>query len=147
MGLYQAYSTDKELEERGVILDFGDHRVRIARAGGANLKFARVFEALTKPVRRAIHNESLSETKAKEIAHKAYAEAVVLGWDTPVEEDGKVVYKPFIYGPDGEEIPYSKENVVKVFTDLPDFYVAIKTEAERISNFRREAQADESKNS
>lgn len=146
MGLYEAYTTDQELEKGGVILDFGDHRIRIARAGGANLRFARVFEALTKPHRRAIQNETLAEDKAKDIAHRAYAEAVVLGWDTPVEEDGKIVYKPYILGRNGEEIPFSKENVVRVFNDLPEFYLTIKAEAERISNFRREAQADEAKN-
>ncbi len=146
MGLYDNYRTDEELEKQGVVLDFGEYRIRIARAGGANLKFARVFEALTKPVRRAIQNESLSEEKAKEIAHKSYAEAVVLGWDTPVEENGQIVYKPFIYGPDGEEIPFSKENLLKVFNDLPDFYATIKSEAERVSNFRREAQKAEAGN-
>ncbi len=148
MGIYQSFKTDADLEQRGVILDFGDYRVRIARAGGANLRFARVFEAKTKPFRRAIQNETLSEDKAKEIAYESYAEAIVLGWDTPVDNgDGTVRYEPYILDDEGNQIPYSKENVIKTFKEVPDFFLTMQAEAQRVSNFRREAQEDEAKNS
>lgn len=133
MGVYDSYRTETELEQGGVVLDFGDYSVKIARAGGANLRFARVFEALTKPFRRAIQNETLSEDKAKDIAYQSYAEAIVLGWTN-------------MKGRDGKEIPFSKENVIALFRDLPEFFLTIQQEAQRISNFRREAQKDEAKN-
>jgi ABC-type nitrate/sulfonate/bicarbonate transport system ATPase subunit len=133
MGIYDKFSSDVELESRGVVLDFGNGEwVRIARAGGGNKKFLRLFEQLIKPHRRSISLGSMDDKKAEEVMHTVFAKTVVLDWH--------------ITGEDGADIPFSVENVVKVFQDLPEFFGNIKVEAENRANFKREQQEEESKN-
>ncbi len=147
MGVFQTHGTDKEAEVKGIVLDFGDYRVRVARTGGANVRFLKLFEALTKPHRRAIETEALSEEKGAEIAHEAFAKAIVLGWDTPVkQEDGTVVYEPWLEGENGEKIEYSVENCISLFKRLPDFFTTIREEAGKVANFRRNKLAIEAGN-
>jgi len=135
MGIHDNFKTDPEAEKRGVILDYGDYWVRVARAGGANTAFIKALEAALKPVRRAIELGTLNERKAQEIGYTTFAEHIVLDWggDGMTDEEGNV-------------LPYSKENVVKQFTALPDFFLEIKKYAEDRTNFQRKAREEEAKN-
>lgn len=133
MGIYKAFTTDAELEVRGIVLDFGDGEwVRIARAGGGNKKFIKLFEALMKPYRRAFELGTMDDKKAAAILHEAFAKAIILEWHITDEN--------------GEPIEFTVENAIKVFTDLPEFFGTIKQEAEQRQNFRRAAREDEAKN-
>lgn len=133
MSIYNSFTTDPELEKRGVVLDFGNGEwVRIARAGGSNKKFIQAFESLMKPYRRAFQLGTMDDKKAAEILHEAFAKAIVLEWH--------------ITDKDGKDIEFTVENAKKVFTDLPEFFGTIKTEAENMSNFKRQAQEEEAKN-
>jgi len=125
MGIYKAFTVDEELENRGVVLDFGDGEwVRVSRAGNGNKKFQKLLEHLIKPHRRAMSLGTMDDKKANEIMHEVFAKAVVMEWH--------------ITGEDGKEIPFSVENALKVFADLPEFFSTIKAEAENRANFRRE---------
>lgn len=133
MSIYKTFSTDEELEGRGVVLDFGDGQwVRITRAGGSNKKFIKLLEAMMKPHRRAVQLELLSDDKATEIMHTVFAKAIILEWKISDEE--------------GKDIPFTLENALRVFKDLPEFFMQIKTEAENRSNFKRQSQEAEAKN-
>jgi len=122
---YAQFQTDESLETEGVVLDYGDYQIRIARAGGANKRFAKVLEAKQKPHRRQIQNETLDEGVARKLLAESYAEAVVLGWDN-------------LTGPDGKPMPYSKQNCVKLLLDLPDLFADIREQAAKVALFRRE---------
>ena len=89
MGIYEKFSSDTELEKRGIVLDFGNGEwVRIARMGGGNKKFVQLFESLMKPYRRAFELGTMDDDKAAEIMHEAFAKAIVLEWNI-TGKDGK----------------------------------------------------------
>lgn len=135
---YAAFKTDKKAEAEGIRLDYGDFWFQIGRAGGSNTKFAKILERLTAPHRRAIENQVLPDSKAKELMAQAYAEGVVFAWGSKKHGDGRM--------PDAEGNPldFSVDNVVKVLTDLPDLFMDIQEQAGRMQLFRqqlREADA------
>lgn len=134
MGIYEKFSSDTELEKRGIVLDFGNGEwVRIARMGGGNKKFVQLFESLMKPYRRAFELGTMDDDKAAEIMHEAFAKAIVLEWN--------------ITGKDGKPIEFNVENCKQLFEELPEFFATIKAEAENRANFNRKAQEEESGNS
>lgn len=140
MGLKRQFATDKALEQKGIVLDYGDVRVRIARAGGANQKFARILDAKTRPVRRAIAAGSLDEERGSLLLMEVFAETVVLGWET---RDTEGVFHPGISpedaGESGEDLlPVTPANVVKVFQHLPDFFLELRQQAQASALFRAE---------
>lgn len=124
MGTYDKFSTDQKLEKEGITLDLGEAgKFQLARAGGANKRFALRFQALTKPYRRAIQTESLDEETSNRILREVYVDTVLLGWSG-------------VSGPDGKELAFSKENAMKVLSDLPWLFEEIRRAAEDASIFR-----------
>lgn len=140
MSLYDTFATDKALERDGIVLAYGANsknepiEIRIARAGGANTRFAKVLERKLEPHRRALQAGRLDPKKAEELMIEAYAEAVVLGW-TGVEDR------------DGNAMEFSKDNVVKLFTDLPELFKDIQNQSQQISLFRDVVKEDDAGNS
>lgn len=143
MSMYKMYQTDQDLEKKGVVCDFDGFRVTVARSGGANSRYQQRLEALTKPFRRAIQTETLSDKKSKELIQEAYAETIVLNWETEVEPG---VWKVGIEGPDGELLPFNKSNVLMVFQTLPDLYTDIVELANKASLYKSVQLEEDSKN-
>lgn len=134
MSTYRAFSTDEVLESKGITLDFGSAgKVRIARAGGANKKFEKTMMRLTKPHRHAINTGTIDPKVADEVLHRAYAEAVVLGWEGITDREGK-------------ELPFTVDNAMSLFSDLPDLFQQIRKNADNASLFRAEQNEDDVKN-
>jgi hypothetical protein len=127
MGLYDRFSTDKNLESgSGVLLDFGDDvKICIHRAGGSNQKFKNVMSAKLKPVRQQIDAGTLSDETANRLLAEAYAESVVVAWEGVTDSDGK-------------PLEFTRSNCVKVFLDLPELFKAVQEAATSVANFRRE---------
>ncbi len=130
---YVLFSTDTALESGGIALDYGSFRIRIARAGGANRKFAQVLEAKLKPHRRQIQTETLADEVAHRLIVEAYAEAVILGWDGVVDAAGQA-------------LPFTRDNAVRLMTDLPDLFRDVQEQATKAALFRRQAQEADEKN-
>ena len=132
--LYKQFKTDKSIETAGVWLEYGENaqgkpvRIRIARAGGANEQFSKTLDRLTKPVRRAIQTETLSQKLGRKMMIEAYAQSVVLGWENVDIEESE-------NGPEIKNAPFTKENVIRLFTDLPDLFDDIQEQARKSSLF------------
>ena len=120
--LYTICETSNELETDGIIIEYGSARITIARSGGANRKFASVMEKAMRPYRAAINAGTLDEGTAQKLMIEAYADAVIIGWEGVTDREGN-------------DLPFTKKNVVKVMTDLPDLFLDVKTQAERVANF------------
>lgn len=134
MSPYAMFQTDAKLEKDGIILDYGDFKLRIARAGGANRRYERLLEQRTKPIRRALQTDAPGlKRRVEPILREVFAETVVLGWEGVVDRDGN-------------ELPFTKENCIKLFEDLPDLFADVQEQATKMSNFRSEALEDEAKN-
>jgi len=135
MSMYSQFKTDAAMEQSGVWLDYGDFKVKIARAGGANNKFTKLLETRTKPFRRAMQTETMNNDKAMELLRGVYAEAIVLAWETKV--DG--VFKSGIENPEGGDlIKFSAEAVTDVFNALPDLFADIQEQSNKVAIFREE---------
>lgn len=129
--LYQTFATDKALERDGIVLDYGFNshdqpiQIRIARAGGANAKFAKALEHKMRPYKRAIANETLDNKVAEKLLMETYAETVILGWNGVEDREGV-------------ELEFTKDNVLKVLTDLPDLFADIQQQSQKSALFREE---------
>ncbi len=151
MGLYDTFETDAELEKKGVILDYGDFRVRIAFAGGSNKKHVAYSEKKFKPLRHAINSGAIDNDRASLVLYDIYAETIILDWETKVgkiegtDEDNWVVGIEPKGG--GDLLPVTKPNIIQTFKNLPALFNDIKVQAESISNFRTKEMEDDSGNS
>lgn len=144
MSMYKQFGTDKELEKNGVVIDYGEFRVTVARAGSANPKFVRTHEMLTKPVRRLIEQEALPRERELAIKRELYAKAVILNWEVNETKGDKETWKQGIEGPDGTILPFNEENVIATFENLPDLFVDLQIQANTMKLFlasNREADA------
>ena len=135
MSMYSQFKTDESLEVKGIDLDYGDFRVTIARAGGANKKFARVLERVTKKYRRALDTETMDNDVAMGLLHKAYAETVILNWETKV--NGKFA-KGIENSDGGKVLPVTVDNILATFDALPDLFNDIKEQADKAALFRQD---------
>lgn len=140
--MYKQFKTDNNLEASGIDLDYGDFVVTVARAGGTNRKFAKVMESKTKPYRRLIQTETMSDDIGENILREVYASAVVLDWKTKV--DGE--FKQGIEGPDGDLLPFTKENIIATFKNLPDLFTDIREQSAKIALFRSAGLEEEAGN-
>jgi len=143
MSLYSTFTSDKELETKGVAIDFGDFEVVLARAGGGNHNFAKVANAKIKPYRRMMEAGSIPPELDNKLTAEIYGTAVVLGWRTKV--DGEFVEG--IEGPDGEIIPPTRGAIIKTLTDLPDLLAEIVKQAQDLSLFKAEEREEDLGNS
>lgn len=153
--LYAMFKTDKEVETKGILINYGDVRFRVARAGGANQKFKNTFQELSKPYRRQIDNETLDDETAERIGREVYARAVILSWETRkrdengdlVKDDtGKVVWEPVFVTDKGERLEFNVKNVMRVLEELPDLFTDIKVMAQNHANYRRSEEAEDAGN-
>jgi hypothetical protein len=134
MSLYQQFKTDEKLEKEGILVDFGVNqrtdkpiRFRIARAGGSNITFAKAMEKATRPHKRALHLGTLSNDVAEKIYREVFIDTVLLDWE---EVDGS----------DGQPLPFTRENAVKLFTDLPDLFAQLREDAGNAALFLAEVR-------
>ena len=139
MSLYKQFKTDKNVEKEGIVLNYGknskgeDIEIRIARAGGANVQYAKLLEVKTKPYRRQIQNETLDNEVAEKITKEVYAKAVVKGWTGVEDENGK-------------PLEFSSENCIKLFDDLPDLWMDIQQQSTKAALFRADILEQDAKN-
>lgn len=130
--LFAAFATDKNLEKTGIDLQFGfverdgqtvPVEITIARAGGANTRFDKVFEHKTKPYKRMIQTDSLDPEIGKKIMRETYAETVILGWKN-------------VQNIEGEFLDFTNKNVIEIMEQLPDLFQEIQVNANKAALFR-----------
>lgn len=132
MSMYKQFANDESREQNGIVLDYGDFQVTIARAGGSNKRYSKILEAKARPYQRAIATETIAQDVQMRILRETFAEAVVLKWATLVNGE----LKDGIEGPDGKLLPVTVDNIVDTFNALPDLFNDIRSQAERASLFR-----------
>ena len=113
------YGTNENKEIEGIWQDMGDGiRMRIARIG--NPKYQKMFQRISKPHRKAIRRGTLKEDVAEKLMIECTAETILLDWEG-IELDG-------------QSLPYSKENAIKILTDFKDL-------KEYVNDFANEMEA------
>jgi len=143
MSMYAQFQTDETLETKGVIIDYGQFRVTLARAGGANKKYSKVMESKAKPFRRAIQTETLDNDVAMKMLRESFAEACVLNWEVKQDDDEWV---RGIEGKDGDLLDFNRDNVIATFENLPDLFSDLQEQANKVSIYREEILEQDSGN-
>lgn len=139
MDLYEAFATDQNAETNGVVLDYGLNskgnpiQIRVARAGGANQNFAKTLERKLRPYKRMIANETLDPSIAERLLVETFAETVVLSWEGVLDQQRN-------------ELPFTKDNAVRVFTDLPELFADVQKQSQKAALFRVNLREDEAGN-
>lgn len=140
--LRKIYETDKKVEREGVIVEYAPGvEIKIARAGGANKRFAKVLTKLSRPHRRAIQTNTIDEQLLTDMFITAYAQAVVLGW--------KGFTKDLITHDDADAeivLDFNQENVEAVLHAQPNLFKDIQETADNIAIFRAEILESDSGN-
>lgn len=140
-GFRDRYATDRNLEEEGVWVDFGDGlKVKIRRLSSKTSRETR--RKLEKPYAAQFRNREMPDSLQDELLNKQVAQAIVLDWEgvedptTPAPAEGKTAF-----------IDCTPENVLKVITALTDFRDDILTAAMERTTFEKEQREKGSKNS
>lgn len=145
MSLRKAFKTSPKLETEGVFFEVGNTRVRLARAGGANQRYnARLADYATKN-QRALNTGALKNDAVMAALIEIYADTVVVSWETDVNYEssngGNPNWKSGIDDGNGGIVPATRENIIAVFKELPDFFIECKNFAENLQYYREELLA------
>ena len=118
ISLYDKFKTDENLEAgEGVELDYGDAgAIIIHRAGGANKRYRDLGQKRMRSYQRRIEAGTITDDEANKLLIGIYADSVVIGWRDIVDEEGN-------------PLPFSRDNVVKLFTDLPELFEDVREAA------------------
>jgi hypothetical protein len=142
---YAAFTNDENIETKvGIILEYDDYCIRIARAGGSNKKFEKAFLAKMKPYRHQMETDTLKDAVANRLMIELYVDTIVLEWSVKNEE-GK--YVPGIHGLDGSILTYSRENAITIFEKFPDLFKDVQAQSRKSSLFKALEAEETAKNS
>lgn len=136
MNLYKQFGTDKNLEQNGVIVSYGEEgspEFKLARMGGSNVKYKKALERAVKPHKHAMKADVLPTASAEKLVREVFVETVLLGWKNVTDSDGVIM-------------EFNKKNALKLFHDLPDLYADLSAQAEQASLFQQEEIEAEAKN-
>lgn len=138
--MYAAFKTNQNVEQEGVWVDYGQFRVRVARAGGSNKKFSRIFETKMRPYQRALKTETIDNDTVARLLREAYVDGIITGWQTKKKaEDGKTdVWKDVVVLPDGSEVPSTKDAWLKVLEETTELFLDIQNMSTTLSLYRDE---------
>lgn len=149
MSMYSQFTTDKNAETDGIYLDFGDFRVKVRRAGGANKEYTKVLAEITNPYQRALKLGTIGDDQARGFFHEAYAKAIILDWQYKATDvdTGEVDWISGMEDPaTGQIVEVSPEVIVATFKMLPDLFLEIQEAASSMRNFRTESDKAAVKN-
>jgi hypothetical protein len=141
-GFKDRYSTDRNLEEEGVWVDYGDGlKVCVRRLSSKHSRETR--RKLEKPYSAQFRNRDMPESLQEELLNKQVSKSIVVDWEgveDPDAPEAKAGEKP-------KMLPYSEANVLRMITEFPDFRDDILTAAMAQATFAREQQKEAEKNS
>lgn len=148
--MYKAFDTKASLEKEGVWVEYGEFRVKVGYAGGANKKYVGYAEKKFKPLRRAIATDALDDKRSRDVMIDIYARTIVFGWQVLVNKDADPdkdeSWKDGIGMPDGSIGEVTPENIIIVFKKFRPLFQDIMTQADSIANYRAEILEEESGN-
>lgn len=138
-GLYAKNQLDKTKEIDGQRFDY-DLNSRneqisfvVAREGGGNIAYNNLAEQVFKPHRRAIQHGKIDPVFLETLLAKLYAKTVIKSWEGVEDENNEL-------------LDFTEENCIKVLTDLPVLFDAIKEFARDYTQFLLEGVKEDAKN-
>jgi hypothetical protein len=120
--VFDVFETDEKLENNGVVFDCGFGKFKLAYVG--NPEFQKAYAEAMKPYAEASARGLLDGNIQLRVLREVYAKTIIKGWSE-------------VYGRDGEEIPYSYENALKLTEELPRLFGMIREWAGNFANYRK----------
>ncbi len=145
--LYEMFETNKVDEIDGKWYTLGSTRINIARSGGRNTRYSKIFQNVSKKYNIDSDNiKDLEESRANAFMIEVFVKAVVKGWE--VKEGDEWV--PGILLKDGKEgfkiVEFNTKNAIKILVDLPDLHTKLSTFSSDMKNYLQEQQEKDLKN-
>ena len=127
------FQTDRNLEEEGVIVDFGQGvKVKVARMQSERSRAVR--RRLEKPYRKRFQQNDVPDDVMENILICQMAEGIILGWEGVTDEEG-------------HPLECTEGNIKKVLTKFPDFKDAVAQASMTRETFMQEEAEEDLKNS
>lgn len=119
------FKTNKEMENEGVDLDFGNGiKFRVRRYHENNPKMKAARAKYYKPYARLIEMDKLPQDKDREIIIKLFVSTSLIGWEG-VEIDGELA-------------EFTPDNAIRLFKELPDLFDTVSQYAINSENFKED---------
>jgi hypothetical protein len=139
--IYNGYITDPAKEQAGIVKDFGDFVVTVARAGGSNEAYGRIMAELYLPYEQVMALDEMPEDKARELWYQGVARTVIKHWafKSPDPENHKKTILRDGLGIDdqGQVVPATEANIIELFKAAHELFIEIRSFAERRENYSR----------
>lgn len=137
MSLRKTFKTNPTLEIEGVEIVVGISEdngkpiaIRVSRMSRSNKRYTKALEAATRPHSAAIANETLDNELGNKLLREVFVDTVLLGWTNVLKSD--LTGNP----KDKDELPFSRENALALFDEMPDLYDDWEKRAKSAANFR-----------
>lgn len=151
--IFDAYQTDTRAEAEGVEVraELLDEAVFIvARATVSNQPFMKEAERRLKPHKAQIARGSMDAAESLVLNRELFIDTLLKGWRgiNVKKRDpatGEVVLDDK-FEPVFEPLPFTRDNAVKLFTQLPDLSLELQRKANDMATFQREATDADAKN-
>lgn len=137
--LYKQFATNPAFETDGIRIEYGVTEggkpiaFKIARAGGQNKLYGKTLERLSRPYKTQLENGTLDDSVAEKLMLEVFCTAILLGWENVEDASGNVM-------------KFSKENAIKLLTDLPDLYDDLRKQSNKVALFRQSELEEDVKN-
>lgn len=120
------FKTNSNLEKDGIWYDVGPCSFLIRRFGGSNAsKVKQAMAKYYKPHARKFETDSIDPEESSKIMAKVFVESCLVTWKGVTDTNG-------------EEIPYSAEKAVALFTSLPELFNVLFTGTQDYQSFKEE---------
>lgn len=122
--LDKLFKTNSDLEREGVDFAIDDKTsFRLRRFNGQNPRVKAAMAAYYKPYARQVELGTLPQEKSDEISILLFIDVCLASWQGVEDENGK-------------ELPFNKENAVKIFKSLPDLFNTLWAHANNFENYK-----------
>jgi hypothetical protein len=137
MSLRNTFKTNRTAEIEGVTIPVGinEHNggeitITVSRMSRSNKRYTKAIEERTRPHSAAISNETLDTEIGDKILREVFVDTVLLGFTNLPKSE--LTGDPA----DTEELPFTRENALALFDELPDMYDDWEARAKKSSTFR-----------
>lgn len=147
MSLRKTFKTDLNAETEGVWVEtaVNDHnnlpiKVKLSRMSKANKRYTKKLDLVTKPHMSAIQNDAMDNGLADKMLREVFADTILLGWENlPTSE---------LTGNDNDvdDLPFTRENALALFEELPGLYDDWEALAKKSAIFREVEKEKAAKN-
>ncbi len=134
MNIYELLQTDEKREQQGVKVPLGGKQyLLVARAGGSNRAFTTMLASRLMPYQRLLAKQQrllkagkLPSAKVSKlvdrVTQEVYAQTIVLGW--------------LIFDKEQGEIPFTTENCIRMFKEVPELFYTAQEYAQDLGTFQ-----------